>query len=169
MRVVFIIIITDSWPYHAYRLQYKIWHQSRSADLPSPNQLTSPAFDLVQKWKVDTGKCVDASPLLIQDDSRDPSETVYIGSHSGRFFAICFRTGRVLWESQLTDRIESSACLSVCGQYVIVGESVTLISCPIQVHCTIHCTCNTFVYTHTLCILNFYTMVLIQLNTNMYV
>lgn len=80
---------------------------------------------------MDTGKCVDASPLLIQDDSRDPSETVYIGSHSGRFFAICFRTGKVLWESQLTDRIESSACLSVCGQYVIVGESVTLISCPI--------------------------------------
>lgn len=80
---------------------------------------------------MDTGKCVDASPLLIQNDSRDPSETVYIGSHSGRFFAICFRTGKVLWESQLTDRIESSACLSVCGQYVIVGESVALISCPI--------------------------------------
>jgi acyl-CoA synthetase len=71
---------------------------------------------------VDTGKCVDASPLLIHDDSRDPAEIVYIGSHSGKFFAICFRTGRVLWEVKLTDRIESSACLSVCGQFVIVGE-----------------------------------------------
>ena len=75
---------------------------------------------------MNTGKCVDASPLLVQDKSQDPSEIVYIGSHSGRFFAICFQTGRVLWEVQLTDRIESSACLSVCGQFVIVGESINI-------------------------------------------
>ena len=74
------------------------------------------------KWRVDTGKCVDASPLLVRDESHDPRETVYIGSHSGRFFAVCFETGRVLWETHLTDRIESSACLSVCGQFVTVGK-----------------------------------------------
>ena len=106
-----------------YRQQRKLLHHSTDS-VPSPNQLiTAPAFELVQQWRVDTGKCVDASPLLIQDDSHDPPEIIYIGSHSGRFFAICFRTGRVLWETQLTDRIESSASLSVCGQFVIVGES----------------------------------------------
>ena len=112
----------NSWLYHTYRLQCNIWHQP--AVSLAPNQLTLSSFEFVQKWKVDTGKCVDASPLLVQDKSHVPSEVVYIGSHSGWFFAICFRTGRVLWESQLTDRIESSACLSVCGQFVIVGESV---------------------------------------------
>ena len=76
------------------------------------------------KWKVNTGKCVDASPLLIQDKSHDPQEIVYIGSHSGKFFSICFRTGRVLCMTQLTDRVESTACLSVCGQFVTVGESI---------------------------------------------
>ena len=74
------------------------------------------------KWKVDTGKCVDASPLLVHDKSCDPQETVYIRSHSGKFFAICFRTGQVLWETQLTDRVESSACLSTCDQFVTVGK-----------------------------------------------
>ena len=124
MSRVYIVISRDHHNlHHIYRQQCRILHHS--ADSPSPNQLiTLPAFELVQKWKVDTGKCVDASPLLIQDDSGDPPEMVYIGSHSGRFFALCFRTGRVLWEIQLTDRIESSACLSVCGQFVIVGESV---------------------------------------------
>ena len=84
------------------------------------------SFELNQKWKVNTGKCVDASPLLVVDESRDPSEMIYIGSHSGRFFAICFQSGRVLWQSQLADRIESSACLSRCGEFVIVGESACM-------------------------------------------
>ena len=47
---------------------------------------------------------------------------VYVGSHSGLLFAIVARSGEVLWSRQLSDRIESSACLSVCGLYVVVGE-----------------------------------------------
>ncbi|PFX21310.1 Acyl-CoA synthetase family member 4 [Stylophora pistillata] len=31
------------------------------------------------------------------------------------------RDGKVLWESRLGDRIESSAALSLCGRYVVVG------------------------------------------------
>ncbi|XP_030836045.1 beta-alanine-activating enzyme-like [Strongylocentrotus purpuratus] len=73
---------------------------------------------LKEHWKVDTGKCVDASPLVVCTSS---SQTVYIGSHSHRFFAITMETGNVLWEAVLGDRVESSACLSACGKYVIVG------------------------------------------------
>ena len=146
-----------------YRQQHKILHHSTDS-VPSPNQLIIlPAFELVQKWRVDTGKCVDASPLLIQDDFRDPPEIVYIGSHSGRFFAICFRTGRVLWETQLTDRIESSACLSVCGLFVIVGESDNKIIIKFMVNITymynvISCSLvlgPLCMHVHVLCKLNF--------------
>jgi len=37
---------------------------------------------------------------------------------------MCIRLsdGEVLWESRVGDRIESSAALSTCGKYVIVGE-----------------------------------------------
>ena len=73
-------------------------------------------------WHVPTGKCVDASPLLVEHNSSiDGSSTVYIGSHSGIFLGIDSQSGDVKWSTQLTDRIESSACLSLCGKYVVVG------------------------------------------------
>lgn len=47
---------------------------------------------------------------------------LYIGSHSHLIAAIDIMTGESVWETTLPDRIESSACLSKCGQWVIVGE-----------------------------------------------
>ncbi|XP_021339198.1 acyl-CoA synthetase family member 4-like isoform X2 [Mizuhopecten yessoensis] len=70
-------------------------------------------------WKVNTGKCVDASPVIARD--RTGGHTVYIGSHSYKFYAITMETGEVQWETTLGDRIESSACISTCGNYIIVG------------------------------------------------
>ena len=102
-----------------YRLKENVIEHSFSS-LPFDSDKLVCSFEI--KWKVSTGKCVDASPLLVQDESHDYQETVYIGSHSGKFFAICFQTGRTLWVSQLSDRIEASACVSVCGQFVTVGE-----------------------------------------------
>nr|XP_054755985.1 beta-alanine-activating enzyme-like isoform X2 [Lytechinus pictus] len=71
-----------------------------------------------ENWRVDTGKCVDASPLVVCTSS---CKTVYIGSHSHLFIAINMETGNVLWRTELGDRVESSACLSACGRFVIVG------------------------------------------------
>ena len=72
------------------------------------------------KWMYDTGRCVDASPLVAMGDQAPP--TVYIGSHSGMFVALCVLSGRCLWEVQLSDRIESSACLLLLnGTHVVVG------------------------------------------------
>ncbi|XP_071493008.1 beta-alanine-activating enzyme-like [Diadema antillarum] len=73
---------------------------------------------IAEKWRVDTGKCVDASPLIVKTST---GTNVFIGSHSGRFLAIAMETGEVLWQNILTDRVESSACLSACGKFVIVG------------------------------------------------
>lgn len=92
-------------------------------------------------WKVDTHKCVDASPLLVRTRtvlqaphglrSKDtpPSEAppppllvVYVGSHSHLFLALELGSGRVFWRVELGGRVESSACSSACGDFVVVGE-----------------------------------------------
>ncbi|KAM3875855.1 beta-alanine-activating enzyme [Diretmus argenteus] len=77
-------------------------------------------------WSSDTGRCVDASPVLLvqgRSDQRPDSAkaTVFIGSHSHRMQALDLATGGLLWERVLGDRIESSAAVSPCGTLVIVG------------------------------------------------
>lgn len=79
-------------------------------------------LSLRQRWASDTSKCVDASPLLVLSSSKDFTGTVYIGSHSHRMQALDLHTGTVVWERILGDRIESSAALSACGNYIIVGN-----------------------------------------------
>ncbi|XP_075422266.1 beta-alanine-activating enzyme isoform X2 [Ascaphus truei] len=73
------------------------------------------------RWKSDTGKCVDASPILVGSTSKDSPVTVYIGSHSHRMQALELHSGKVMWERVLGDRIESSACMSKCGHFLLVG------------------------------------------------
>lgn len=76
---------------------------------------------LRERWRSDTGKCVDASPLLVRASVDGPSTTVYVGSHSHRVKAVDLYSGKVRWEQLLGDRIESSACVSKCGNFIIVG------------------------------------------------
>nr|KAG5705429.1 hypothetical protein BaRGS_004556 [Batillaria attramentaria] len=71
------------------------------------------------EWRVNTGKCVDASSLVAV--TRSGKKVAFIGSHSHKFFAILMETGNVLWCTRLGGRIEGSACLSACGRLVVVG------------------------------------------------
>ncbi|XP_059778929.1 beta-alanine-activating enzyme isoform X3 [Balaenoptera ricei] len=73
------------------------------------------------RWRSDTGKCVDASPLVVIPAVDKSSATVYIGSHSHRMMAVDLYSGKVKWEQILGDRIESSACVSKCGDFIVVG------------------------------------------------
>ncbi|XP_006868111.1 PREDICTED: acyl-CoA synthetase family member 4 [Chrysochloris asiatica] len=78
-------------------------------------------LELRVRWRSDTGKCVDASPLVIIPAVDKSSATVYIGSHSHRMMAVDLYSGKVKWEQILGDRIESSACVSNCGNFIVVG------------------------------------------------
>ncbi|XP_062858189.1 beta-alanine-activating enzyme-like [Trichomycterus rosablanca] len=69
-------------------------------------------------WSSDTGRCVDASPVLLVRSDR---AIVFIGSHSHRLQALDLSTGEVLWERVLGGRLESSAAVSKCGNLVAVG------------------------------------------------
>ncbi|XP_067891057.1 beta-alanine-activating enzyme isoform X2 [Heterodontus francisci] len=97
--------------------------------LPRNDEKFIPEDDLVNcrtvslkiRWKSDTAKCVDASPLLVISGNNGSDETVYIGSHSHRMQAIDVLSGKIKWERILGDRIESSACMSRCGNFIIVG------------------------------------------------
>ena len=70
--------------------------------------------------------CIDASPLVVCAPGRCEGE-VFIGSHSYKFMCSRLSDGKVLWESRLGDRIESSAALSLCGRYVIVGKVLYIV------------------------------------------
>lgn len=62
---------------------------------------------------------------------------VFVGSHSGQFIAAELHSGAVLWRTQLSDRVESSACVSLCGQYVVVGEFVIESTCSVVSTCLV--------------------------------
>ncbi|KAM4807668.1 beta-alanine-activating enzyme [Rhinophrynus dorsalis] len=98
---------------------------SIASTVAQTHSLEGPPHDWVLglqvRWKSDTGKCVDASPLLVKSADRDSLMTVYIGSHSHRMQALDLQTGKVIWERVLGDRIESSAAVSRCGNFVLVG------------------------------------------------
>lgn len=79
-------------------------------------------MELHVRWRSDTGKCVDASPLVVIPAVEKPSPTVYVGSHSHRMTALDLHSGKVKWEQILGDRIESSACVSRCGNFIVVGK-----------------------------------------------
>nr|XP_010342433.1 beta-alanine-activating enzyme isoform X2 [Saimiri boliviensis boliviensis] len=81
------------------------------------------------RWRSDTGKCVDASPLVVIPAFDESSTTVYIGSHSHKMKAVDFYSGKVKWEQSLGDRIESSACVSKCGNFIVRKNCVWKSKC----------------------------------------
>ncbi|XP_034246530.1 beta-alanine-activating enzyme [Thrips palmi] len=85
-------------------------------DIPQ-SVLRTIQLDLV--WKVDLNKCIDASPLCLI--YRSGHIGVVVGSHSGKLTYVDGKEGDVRWMVTLPDRIESSACPSVCGQFIFVG------------------------------------------------
>lgn len=91
------------------------------------------ALDLSLSWSSDTGRCVDASPVLLvqhrTDQRSDESRTTaFIGSHSHRVQALDLGSGGLLWERVLGDRIEASAAVSRCGSLVVIGQSQHFLS-----------------------------------------
>lgn len=91
----------------------------KSAKVPGTDPGTH--VTITCQWRTCLYKCIDASPLVVYSPGRCEGE-VFIGSHGHVFMCIRLSDGEVLWESRVGDRIESSAVLSMCGKYVIVGK-----------------------------------------------
>ena len=91
-----------------------------------------------------------------RNDSDDVSWVTYIGSHSGLFFAIDVFSGDIVWQVLLTDRIMSSAALSSCDRYVIVGQCVCICVyvcvCVCMCVCVSVCVCACMCCVYVLCI-----------------
>ncbi|XP_032542919.1 beta-alanine-activating enzyme isoform X2 [Chiroxiphia lanceolata] len=83
--------------------------------------VTMAELALSVRWKSNTRKCVDASPLVVIPSKEEVSASVYVGSHSRAMQAVDLDLGEIKWEKTLGDRIESSACVSKCGNFVVVG------------------------------------------------
>ncbi|XP_035182173.1 beta-alanine-activating enzyme isoform X2 [Oxyura jamaicensis] len=85
------------------------------------SHIATAELTLFTRWKSNTRKCVDASPLVIIPFKDELSASVYVGSHSHTMQAVDLDSGEIKWEKTLGDRIESSACISKCGNFIIVG------------------------------------------------
>ncbi|XP_069712116.1 beta-alanine-activating enzyme isoform X2 [Phaenicophaeus curvirostris] len=85
------------------------------------SHVTTAELALYVRWKSNTRKCVDASPLIIIQSKEELSASVYVGSHSHAMQAIDLDLGEIKWEKNLGDRIESSACVSKCGNFIVVA------------------------------------------------
>lgn len=104
----------------------KIHNRCLAAGTGSPH-MESSSLGLSLSWSSDTGRCVDASPVLLVQGGTDQRSdlakaTVFIGSHSHRMQAIHLDTGDLLWERVLGDRIDASAAVSQCGTLLIIGQ-----------------------------------------------
>ena len=82
------------------------------------------SWKLVTEWVVPTGGCVDSSPLVVCSCGNDMA---YVGSHSGLVLCAELRGGVIKWRTQLRGRVESSPCVSNCGEYIIIGNEYTTI------------------------------------------
>ena len=80
------------------------------------------SWKLVTEWVVPTGGCVDSSPLVVRSRGND---VAYVGSHSGLVLCTELRGGVIKWWTQLRGRVESSPCVSNCGEYIIIGNEYT--------------------------------------------
>lgn len=87
------------------------------------NKKLRASFDLKVSWTLDLNKCIDASPLIvITQTERKCQHYCLIGSHSGRFCCVDIDSGKMVWDLNLLDRIESSACIDKTARYVYVGD-----------------------------------------------
>ncbi|XP_049888105.1 beta-alanine-activating enzyme [Pectinophora gossypiella] len=78
--------------------------------IPSKKKLNSPIsapLEFIEMWTYNTGKCVDASPALLQTGL---NLYVAVGSHSGRVVVIDAMTGIVVGTIELKSRIEAAVC-----------------------------------------------------------
>lgn len=76
-------------------------------------------IEIELKWKYDTKKCVDATVLYVSINCEE--RYLLIGSHSHQFACINANNGELKWLFNAKDRIESSACMSMCKNFVIFG------------------------------------------------
>ncbi|KAG9331887.1 hypothetical protein JZ751_016625 [Albula glossodonta] len=76
------------------------------------------------RWRSDTGRCVDASAVLLVHHlgGAEPGGAVaFVGSHSHRLQAIHLQSGEMVWERVLGGRIEASAAVTCCGSLIVIG------------------------------------------------
>ncbi|KAK1929681.1 Beta-alanine-activating enzyme [Phytophthora citrophthora] len=86
--------------------------------------ISSGSLGVENVWKVDLGKCIDASPLVVQHrahEGRASSTWAIVGSHSAKLVCVDVQIGQEIWRVTLDDRIEACAALSVKHQLVYVG------------------------------------------------
>ena len=95
-----------------------LFTNTREVDQERSKSLTMPQDAKMNlAWKVDTGRCVDATPIFVHFEQPLNLKIIYIGSHSGDFFCINADNGTIVWKASLghNQHIECSAAMHCDG------------------------------------------------------
>ena len=97
-------------------------HTVRSNKRAADDRLGGATLVMHVRWRSDTGRCVDASPVLLVSQSGRGGGVAYVGSHSHRLQAVALRGGQLLWERVLGGRLEAGAAITPCGSLIAIGQ-----------------------------------------------
>ncbi|KAF4526249.1 hypothetical protein B566_EDAN001934 [Ephemera danica] len=103
-----------------HRLQFSLTRGKCDPSNVTSGNAKCDAISIEPLWKYEMVKCIDASPLVLQF-ANDSCLSV-IGSHSGKVVCVDVKSGHEIWSVQLRDRIESSANVTPCGQFVCLVD-----------------------------------------------
>lgn len=121
--------ISEQLPYVTYDPRYK---SGRTAELnvalAIPKDFPSPVQSIVPRWKIDTGRCVDATPLVVTTTGPTTSSLVIVGSHSGVVLCASTVTGETLWRVYRPTRFESP-CSLYLNKYVVISGRNGIVYC----------------------------------------
>lgn len=92
--------------------------RTRRCPIDQPEIKKQRGFLIEQNWSRDCVKCIDGTPLVIE--TTQPPRVI-VGSHAGRLYCFEIKTGDILWNTKVKERVEASCVYSPTNQVALTG------------------------------------------------
>lgn len=86
---------------------------------PTEVEERSSLLSLCESWRVNLGKCIDATPTVLEGDGQ--AAMVVIGSHAHVVLGVEVESGEEVWRRKVGGRVEATAARGTVEDLVFVG------------------------------------------------